>query len=113
MPRGELKLCLTSQILAEFFSIVTNAKRVSDPRTPDEAADAIEAILAIPGVILLPVASEVTWRWLEMLPRHPVRGGAVFDLQLIATISVNGVQQICTFNREDFEGFPDLQIVAP
>ena len=113
MPRGELKLCLTSQILAEFSSIVTNAKRVSDPRTPDEAADAIEAILAIPGVILLPVAPEVTWRWLEMLRRHPVRGGAVFDLQLIATLEVNGVQQICTFNRQDFEGFPGLQIVAP
>ena len=75
MPRGELKLCLTSQILAEFFSIVTNAKRVSDPRTPDEAADAIEAILAIPGVILLPVAPEVpttayTVPW-------PARGPAV------------------------------------
>ncbi len=33
--RGELRLCLTSQVLAEFFSIVTDAKRVSrssDPR---------------------------------------------------------------------------------
>ena len=111
--RGVVKLCLTSQILAEFFSIVTNAKRVSHPRTPDEAAAAIEAILAIPGVVLLPLSPEVTWRWVEMLRRHPVRGGAVFDLQLIATISVNGVQQICTFNRQDFEGFPGLQIVAP
>ena len=78
-----------------------------------QAAAAIQAILAIPGVVLLPLSSEVTWRWVDMLRRHPVRGGAVFDLQLIATIAVNGVQQICTFNREDFEGFPGLQILSP
>jgi predicted nucleic acid-binding protein len=45
---GEVKICLTSQVLAEFFAIVTNAKRVSDPRTADEAVTAIEAALALP-----------------------------------------------------------------
>jgi hypothetical protein len=43
--RGEVKICLTSQVLAEFFAIVTNPKRVSDPRTPDDAVTAIEAAL--------------------------------------------------------------------
>lgn len=111
--RGELRLCLTSQVLAEFFSIVTNAKRASDPRASEEAVAAIEAMLAIPGVTILPVPSEVTSHWLEMLSRHPVRGGAVFDLQLIATLAVNGVERICTYNREDFEGFPGLEILTP
>jgi hypothetical protein len=111
--RGEVELCLTSQVLAEFFAIVTNPKRVSDPRTPDDAVAAIEAVLALPGATLLPVPPQVTSRWLEMLRHHPVRGGAVFDLQLIATLVVNGVERICTFNRADFEGFPGLEIVAP
>ncbi len=86
---------------------------MSDPRTPEEAVAAIEAMLAIPGVTILPVPSEVTSRWLEMLSRHQVRGGAVFDLQLIATIAANGVERICTYNREDFEGFPGLEILTP
>lgn len=110
---GEFTLCLTSQVLAEFFSIVTSAKRVSNPRDPVEAVTAIEAILAIPGATLLPVLSDVTSRWLEMLSRHPVRGGAIFDLQLIATMAANGVERICTFNSEDFEAFPGLQILTP
>ena len=38
--RGELTLCLTSQVLAEFLSIVTSVKRVSDPRTAEEATAA-------------------------------------------------------------------------
>jgi len=111
--RGEVKLCLTSQVLAEFFAIVTNPKRVSDPRTPDDAVAAIEGLLALPGATILAVPPLVTSRWLEMLRQHPVRGGAVFDLQLIATLAANGVGRICTFNRADFEGFPGLEIVAP
>lgn len=111
--RGEFTLCLTSQVLAEFFSIVTSAKRVSNPRDQAEAVTAIEAMLAIPGVTVLPVPSDVTSRWLEMLNRHPVRGGAIFDLQLVATMTANGVERICTFNREDFEAFPGLQILIP
>jgi uncharacterized protein len=111
--RVGLTLCLTSQVLAEFFAIVTNPKRVSQPRTANEAIAAIETVLALPGVTLLPVPPQVTARWLEMLRQHPVRGGAVFDLQLAATLAANGVGKICTFNHADFEGFPGLEVVTP
>jgi hypothetical protein len=111
--RGEVEICVTSQVLAEFFAIVTNPKRVSDPRTPHDAVAAIEAVLALPGATILPVPPQVTSRWLGMLRHHPVCGGAVFDLQLVATLAANGVDRICTFNRADFEGFPGLEIVTP
>jgi len=111
--RGDLTLCFTSQTLAEFFSIVTSARRVSAPRTPEEAVGAIQSLLALPGTTILPVPADVTSRWLDLLSRRPVRGGAVFDLQLIATIMANGVERICTFNRQDFEGFPGLQVLTP
>jgi len=58
--RGEVKICLTSQVLAEFFAIVTNPKRVSNPRSPDDAVTAIETVLALPGAATLPVSAEVT-----------------------------------------------------
>jgi predicted nucleic acid-binding protein len=48
-----------------------------------------------------------------MLRLHPVRGGAVFDLELVATLAANGVDRICTFDRADFGGFPGLEIVTP
>jgi len=114
--RGDLTLCFTSQTVAEFFSIVTSARRVSAPRTPEEAVAAIQSkskMLALPGATLLPVPADVTSRWLDLLSWHPVRGGAIFDLQLIATIMANGVERICTFNRQDFEGFPGLQVLTP
>src|SRR5947209_4961787 len=43
-------LYLTSQILCEFYAVVTNARRVAVPRAPSDALSAISAILALPGI---------------------------------------------------------------
>lgn len=110
---ADLAFCLTSQTLAEFYSIVTSPKRVSAPRTPREALGAIQSLLALPGTTVLPMPADVTSRWMGLLNQHPVRGGAIFDLQLIATMMANGVGQICTFNRQDFEGFPGIEVLTP
>ena len=45
--------CVTSQVLAEFFSVATNPKRLSAAKTPAEALGAIEAILALAGRLRL------------------------------------------------------------
>jgi len=50
---------------------------------------------------------------MELLQRHPVSGGNVFDLQIVATMQANGVQRIYTFNTGDFEVFPELAVVTP
>lgn len=59
-------------------------------------------------------------RLLDLLRRHPVTGGDVFDLQIVATMQANGVQRIYTFNTADFtfntadfDAFPELSIVTP
>jgi hypothetical protein len=48
---------------------------------------------------------------MALLQRHPVTGGDVFDLQLVATMQANNVQRIYT--SEDFEVFPELTVTAP
>lgn len=52
-------------------------------------------------------------RWMELLQRHPVTGGDVFDLQLVATMQAKNVQRMYTFNAADFEIFPELIVVVP
>src|SRR5690348_12598308 len=46
-------LYLTSQVLCEFYSVVTNPRRVAVPRSPADAINAISALLALPGIRLL------------------------------------------------------------
>ena len=50
---------------------------------------------------------------MELLLRHPVACGDVFDLQIVAAMQANGVQRIYTFNTDDFKVFPELAVVIP
>jgi predicted nucleic acid-binding protein len=37
----------------------------------------------------------------------------IFDLQILATMNVNGIQRIYTFNTADFAGFPEIALLTP
>jgi predicted nucleic acid-binding protein len=106
-------LFIAAQSLAEFYATVTNARRVTDPKKPEEALEAIEALLAIPGLSLLPQPPDVVNRWCELLRQHPVLGGDVFDLQLIAKMLASGIRKLYTFNAADFLPFTQIEVIVP
>jgi predicted nucleic acid-binding protein len=108
---GSTTLYVTSQILCEFYSIVTNARRVSKPRTSADAVSAISGLLAFLQV--LPIPAQTVEGWLSLLRRRPVTGGDVFDLQIAAAMRANDVQRIYTFNTDDFEVFSEISVVTP
>ncbi len=104
-------LYVTSQILCEFYSIVTNARRVPEPRSADDALRAIASLLTFLHV--LPIPARTVEGWLDLLRRHPVTGGDIFDLQIVATMQANGIQRIYTFNNDDFKVFSELAVSIP
>jgi len=86
-------------------------RRVPKPRSSADALGAITGLLAFLHV--LPVPANTVDGWLDLLRRHPVTGGDVFDLQIVATMLANGVQRIYTFNTGDFEIFSELSVLTP
>lgn len=84
---GSLTLYVTSQILCKFYSIVTNARRVAKPRSAAEALSALADLLAFLHV--LPVPAHAVNKWMGLLHRHPITGGDVFDVQIIASMESN------------------------
>jgi predicted nucleic acid-binding protein len=78
---------------------------------PDEAFIAISGLVAILQTLPAPVSTVETL--LGLIRRHPVTGGDIFDLQIVATMIANGVFRIYTFNAEDFEAFSELEVLAP
>jgi hypothetical protein len=106
-------LYVTSQILCEFYSVITNVRRFPKAASPAEAVRILSALLALPGLHVLPAPIHVVAGWVQLLQRHPVTGAAVFDLQIVATMLANGVGRIYTFHTADFQGFSELSIVAP
>jgi toxin-antitoxin system PIN domain toxin len=99
------------QTLCEFYSVVTNPRRVSKPRSPADALSAISGLLSF--VHVLPVPAATVDRLLDLLRRRPVTGGDIFDLHLAATMKANGILRIYTFKREDFESFSELEVLTP
>jgi uncharacterized protein len=108
---GATILYVTSQILCEFYSVVTNTRRVSRPRSSAEALDAISELLTFLHV--LPVPARAVEGWMNLLGRCPVTGSDVFDLQIVATMQANDIQKIYTFNTGDFEVFSKLSVTTP
>lgn len=106
-------LYVTSQILCEFYSVITSPRCVAVASSPTEALRTISAMLALPGLHVLPIPASAVEGWMDLLQRHPVTGGKVFDLQIVATMLAHGVHRIYTFNTGDFAIFPELTVVTP
>ena len=104
-------LYVTSQVLCEFYSVITNPRRVKKARSTADALQALAGLLAFLHV--LPIPARTVEGWMELLRRRQVIGGDVFDLQLIATMLANGVLRIYTFNTEDFAVFSELMVITP
>lgn len=107
---SSIALYVTSQILCELYSVVTNPRRVTVASSPTEALRIISPILALPGIRVLPIPARAIAGWMELLQRHPVTGGDVFDLQIVASMQANGIQRIYTFNTDDLRVFPELAV---
>ena len=104
-------LFVTSQILCEFYSVMTNPRRIARPRDAAEALTVLSEMLAFLHV--LPVPDGTIDRLLDLLRRRPVTGSDVFDLHIVAAMQANGIGRIYTFNIADFEAFPELSVITP
>jgi predicted nucleic acid-binding protein len=109
--RTSVTLYVTPQIICEFYSVVTNPRRVLNPCSPAAALAAISSLLGFLRV--LPVPSHTVGELIRLIGRRPVTGGDVFDLQILATMNVNGIKRIYTFNIDDFAAFSEIAAATP
>ena len=109
--RTSVTLYVTPQIICEFYSVVTNPRRVLKPCSSAAALAAISSLLGFLRV--LPVPAHTVGELIRLISRRPVTGGDVFDLQLLATMNVNGMRRIYTFNIDDFAAFSEITAAAP
>ncbi len=110
---GQIEFCVAPQNLAEFYAIITDSRRVTEPRQPAEAIAVVERFIAMPGVRLLSIPDDIVERWLDLMRKRPVTRGETFDVQLVASMLGNGIRKIYTFNESDFHPFDEIEVLAP
>lgn len=108
MARSFAGVLFTQNIL-EFYSIVTDIRRVPNPLEPAAAWEQINNIKTI-FPILEPSGS--TLSQLEQTVFH-VKGPEVFDAYLVAQMRVSGVSTICTYNKKHFQKYAGIVALQP
>ncbi len=110
---GEIDLCISLQSISEFFAVITDPKRVDNPRTQEEAVTEIKKYLRSRMIRKIYPGPETSEAMVDLLERYLVKKQEIFDLQLVATMLSNQVKQIFTFNKEDFLKISDIEVMEP
>lgn len=111
--KGEIPLCICPQILSEFFAVITDPKRVGNPRTQKETMFEIEKYLSAKNILKIYPGSEIIEQTLILLKHYKVTKQEIFDLQLVATMIANNITHIYTYNHSDFSKFKEIEILSP
>lgn len=106
-------LCVSSQVLAEFYSYITNPAILAKPLEPTEAISRIKRICQMPHVCLLSTPVDLFDGWMSLLEERPVTNGGIFDLLHIAIMLAHQVTTIYTFNVNDFSWCSQIQVINP
>ncbi len=114
--KGEISGVLTSQNLLEFYSVITDKRRLSSPVTPELAAELVDQYLTSPFEIIYPDLS-TNKIMVELLKKNKqsvkgqIKDGQIFDVFLIATMLASNISQIITANIKDFKKFDGISVL--
>jgi predicted nucleic acid-binding protein len=109
--RGE-SLCLTAQILVEFWAVATRPVEANGFGWEPKLAEA-EIQRLLNEFSLLDETPVIFAHWLHLVTTLNVLGKKVHDARLIAVMQAHGVTHLLTFNREDFVRYAGITLVHP
>jgi predicted nucleic acid-binding protein len=110
---GQRRLCVSPQILAEYFSVITSPKHGPNPLSPEEGAARAGRLARSRRIGRVHPKRGTIARCLASCAARGLRGPRIFDALYAMTLLDNGVRTLLTANVRDFTGIPDLKVVNP
>jgi len=101
----------TLQNMAEFWNVAT--RPTSNNGLGFSVALALGELEKIERFLtVLPDSPAVYGEWKRLIVHYAVLGTKDHDAKLVATMNLNGVRRILTFNTEDFARY-DIEVIHP
>lgn len=104
-------LKITSQNCIEFWNVATRPTNKNGfgltPVNAEKLLQSIEQLFPI-----LPDSSDVYQEWRKLVVKFNVSGVQVHDARLVASMKVNKISHIFTFNVKDFARYSSEKILA-
>ena len=110
---GEFIACVTPQVLFEFYSVVTDPRRVSSPLTAADAAGALAQYFSDAKIRKIHPGDDIGGAVLPLISKYAVTRQDVFDLVIVATMVANGLRKICTYDSTHFSRFAEIEVLRP
>ena len=111
--RGEMSLCVCPQVLTEFYAVITDPKRVDNPRSQDEALIEMEKYFDSINILKIYPGPNIIEKTLDLLKTYKITRQGIFDLYLVATMLSNNVTRLYTYNQDHFSKFKELEVLIP
>jgi len=108
VSEGREAFYLTWPTVMSYLRIATHPGVFEVPLSPEEAAENVEQLLALPHVRVLGERDEFWKAWREATEGLVVRGNLVPDAHVSAILLQHGVKVLYT-NDRDFSRFPFLE----
>ena len=112
-PSNQKQLCVSSQVMAELYSYLTNPTILATPLSPQDALYRIKRICQMPHIFLLSTPPNLFEGWMKLVESHPVTDGKIFDILHIAMMLSHGIKSIYTFNADDFIWCKEIEVIEP
>ncbi len=106
------ELCVTPQILYEFWVAATRPRTVNGLGLSVSAVR-VEVDTFLATMSLLPDPPDLFPRWLDLVTKHDCKGKPAHDARIVAAMLSHGIGELLTFNPDDFSRFEGIVIRSP
>ena len=106
------RLCIAKQSLLEAWVVATRPRNVNGfGYSSESAAEGLSKVKKL--FHLLPDTDEVYYEWERLVLGHKVLGKTAYDARLVATMKINQISHILTFNDADFRRYEKIEVIHP
>jgi predicted nucleic acid-binding protein len=107
---GDYDVFISTQVLREFFAVVTNPKYIKKPFPIERANDQIQIFHT--DFEVLPVDYTIITKLIKLTEKYKITGQDVHDTAIVATMIHNNIHNVATYNKKDFEKFKEIRVIT-
>src|SRR5207247_1554731 len=97
----------------EFYAVITDPRRVSQPLSGADAARELEKYLNDPRIRKLLPGDGVGAAVLSLIRKYTITRQDVFDIVIVATMIANDIRKICSYDTAQFSRFSEIEVLRP
>jgi predicted nucleic acid-binding protein len=106
-------ICITHQNLLEFYSVITNDKRVETPVTNMKAQSLLKFYSDSPKFNIISPNINTIRILNELATQYKFKGVEIFDMYIVATMISNDISMIYTADTKIFKKFKSITVLNP